>query len=160
VLSPQRVAECRIPAMRQLLKPWYICLAIPPVVGFVASVVLVGCLGQQPPQPKMSGVLKGLDGTVLSVAFSPDGKALCVGREDGTIILLDMTTGKPFATLKAELGNGTDVRRKAQWRIMLCQRRNLPSGTRPWRILANSVVSRIQPLQHRVCDMVISHCRK
>jgi hypothetical protein len=35
------MAECRIPPMRKLLKLWYIWLTIPPLVGLIASAILI-----------------------------------------------------------------------------------------------------------------------
>jgi WD40 repeat protein len=44
--------------------------------------------------------------TVLSVAFSPDGKTLAWGRSDGTVKLWDLASGQCTATLK---GHSADV---------------------------------------------------
>ena len=49
-------------------------------------------------------------GTVTSVAFSPDGKTLATGSDDGTVRLWDVATGKQIATLTGHTG------RSPRWR--------------------------------------------
>jgi WD40 repeat protein len=44
--------------------------------------------------------LKGHDDSVISVAFSPDGKALASGSGDHTVKLWDTQTRQELATLK------------------------------------------------------------
>ncbi|MDJ0606009.1 WD40 repeat domain-containing protein, partial [Microcystis sp. M53602_WE12] len=53
--------------------------------------------------------LKGHDGSVNSVNFSPDGKTLVSGSDDGTIILWDVETGKEIRTLKGHDGSVNSV---------------------------------------------------
>jgi WD40 repeat protein len=49
---------------------------------------------------KVQATLKGHTTPVRSVAFSPDGKTLAAGCQDGTIKLWDVTRGKELVTLK------------------------------------------------------------
>ncbi len=51
---------------------------------------------------KNTATLKGHDGGVNSVAFSPDGEILASGSFDATIKLWDMSTGKQKATFKGD----------------------------------------------------------
>ena len=53
--------------------------------------------------------LKGHTKSVLSVAFSPDGKTLASGSEDGTIRLWDVDTAHHIATLKGHRNNVKSV---------------------------------------------------
>jgi WD40 repeat protein len=48
--------------------------------------------------------LRGHDGQVASVAFSPDGKRLASGGEDGVIKLWDPDTGREVLTLRGHTG--------------------------------------------------------
>jgi WD40 repeat protein len=52
---------------------------------------------------KVLNTLKGHEGYVLSVGFSPDGKKLA-GSDDNTIKIWDVTTGKVLNTLKGHEG--------------------------------------------------------
>ena len=61
----------------------------------------VGCRTRQTPSPegpklgpKLRATLYGHTRTVLSVAYSPDGKTLASGSADGTIKLWDVATDK------------------------------------------------------------------
>lgn len=47
--------------------------------------------------------LKGSDATVLSCAFSRDGKMLASGEEDGTIRLWEMTSGRQIGEMKSDM---------------------------------------------------------
>ncbi len=49
------------------------------------------------------------DGTVWSVAFSPDGMVVAAGSDDGIIRLWDPATGKELATLKKHTGPVTSL---------------------------------------------------
>ena len=51
-------------------------------------------------EPKLRATLQGHTESVVSVAFSPDGKTLASASYDGTIKLWDVATGKERATLK------------------------------------------------------------
>ena len=65
----------------------------------------VACLGLLPlgplsaQEPKLRDTLKGHTLGAWSVAYSPDGKTLASGSEDGTIKLWDVQTGKERAIL-------------------------------------------------------------
>jgi WD40 repeat protein len=49
---------------------------------------------------KMKATLKGHRGTIVEIAFSPDGTTIATGSEDGTVRLWDAQTAEPRATLK------------------------------------------------------------
>jgi WD40 repeat protein len=49
-------------------------------------------------------VLKGCEGRVNSVAFSPDGKTLAGGSTDALIRLWNVATGREVGSLRAEQG--------------------------------------------------------
>ncbi len=51
--------------------------------------------------------LRGHSDGVISVAFSPDGKRIVLGSNDGTIKVWDVSTGTELMTLV--VGNGDDV---------------------------------------------------
>ena len=53
--------------------------------------------------------LQGHTGIVFGVAFSPDGKTLASCGEDRTIVLWDLATRKPRATLRGHTDNVDDV---------------------------------------------------
>lgn len=53
--------------------------------------------------------LKGHKGGVTSVAFSPDGKRLATGSEDGTVKLWDAEQGQEILTLKGDKGQVTSL---------------------------------------------------
>ncbi len=46
--------------------------------------------------------LNGHTGEVRAVAFSPDGKNLASGSQDGSIKLWNISTGKPLGTFTAQ----------------------------------------------------------
>jgi WD40 repeat protein len=54
--------------------------------------------------------LKGHEDLVSSVAFSPDGKTIASGGEDGTLKLWNISTGKEVFTLKAHQSNVITMR--------------------------------------------------
>src|SRR5438552_12430957 len=70
--------------------------------------VLAPVTGQQSGEQRPKGLvtikelasLKGHDGAVRCVAYSPDGRMLASGSDDSTIKLWDVATGKGRATLK------------------------------------------------------------
>jgi WD40 repeat protein len=65
-------------------------------VGWLACVGLIVASPLLAHEPKLPETLKGQSG-VLSVAFSPDGKALASGDCNNTVTLWDVTSGKKNA---------------------------------------------------------------
>src|SRR5205085_2283230 len=49
-------------------------------------------------------ILKGHDDTILSIAWSPDGRMLASGSRDEAIRLWDVQTGQPLYTLEGHTG--------------------------------------------------------
>ena len=67
-----------------LSKGWALGLAV--LLGALPTAALA--------QPEARHTLKGHTESVVSVAYSPDGKTLASGSEDKTIKLWDVATGK------------------------------------------------------------------
>src|SRR5439155_1087345 len=71
----------------------------------VAAWLGVACLGLLPvsplsaQEPKLRATLQGHTQSVVSVAFSPDGKTLASASHDGTLRLWEVATGKERAAL-------------------------------------------------------------
>jgi WD40 repeat protein len=87
---------------------WVTCLAFSPTNGkllaagssdFKAVVLWDVAAGKELRR------LTGHDGPVWSVAFSPDGKTLVSGSDDGTVRLWDVATGKEKRCLHGHQGN-------------------------------------------------------
>jgi WD40 repeat protein len=56
-----------------------------------------------------TGTLEGHESTVYGVAFSPDGRLLATGGDDGTVRLWDPATGQPTGTLEGHADTVNDV---------------------------------------------------
>lgn len=55
---------------------------------------------QQQQQPRVVAALRGHTSDIIDIGFSPDGRTLSTGAEDGTVRLWDAATGAHKATLK------------------------------------------------------------
>ncbi len=66
--------------------------------------LVVLATGADDPRPQPEQMLRGHNRAVNSVAFSPDGKELASGSNDGTAKLWNVATGKERATLKGHRG--------------------------------------------------------
>ena len=58
----------------------------------------------EPEGPPARTTLQGNGGPIWSTAFSPDGKTLAMGIDDGTVKLWDLTSGRVARTLNAHPG--------------------------------------------------------
>ncbi len=75
------------------------------VLTFVLAGILTGFLrADDPPR-----TLKGHQGSVLAVAFSPDGKLLASGSRDKTVKLWNPATGELLRTITDHTGDVYDV---------------------------------------------------
>ena len=75
---------------------------------FVSDTLGMRLLKAQPNGPgiwKKEFDLKGHNGYVQSLVFSPDGKLLAAGDSSGAVRLWEVATGKERALLKAQMGN-------------------------------------------------------
>ena len=83
------------------------------------------------------GLLKGGQGFIDALAFSPDGRRLYTGGHDGTVLAWDLTAGEtaPAADLDAkalerlwdDLGDGDAIRAyRAVWTLAAAPRRSAP----------------------------------
>jgi WD40 repeat protein len=76
--------------------------------GFVAGLIRGGSIAVwRLPSGKVASSWKSVEG-VRSLACSPDGKWIALGRSDGTVEIADIA-GKPARTLAAGHGDVTDV---------------------------------------------------
>jgi WD40 repeat protein len=77
--------------------------------------LLLGCLPMasssqsSAQEPKLRDTLTGHADSVMSVAYSPDGKTLASGSADETVRLWDVATGKERATLKSDTNSACSL---------------------------------------------------
>ena len=93
------------PRRRSVLLGALTALAAASGVAAVVAQQMGGNKAHEAPKPWRA--LTGADSSVRSLAYSPDGKLLAGGCEDGTIRLWDTATGTVAATLATK---GTEVR--------------------------------------------------
>jgi len=74
------------------------------LLGALALFHLVGPGGRTDAGPAPRAIFKGNAGPVWSVAFSPDGTALAMAIDDGTVKVWDVTMGQVRATLRGHNG--------------------------------------------------------
>src|SRR5262249_24713691 len=73
-------------------------------VCFLASLIpyILGLHSSPADTPKVRAILRGHKGSIMSIAFSPNGKLLASGSRDGTVILWDVATGKSVKRLEGD----------------------------------------------------------
>ena len=75
---------------------------------FLFTVAEVACCDQRGTR-ESPVVLRGHDGWIAGVAFSPDGKRIATAGDDGALIVWNVASGKPITKLTDHQGGVSSV---------------------------------------------------
>jgi RNA polymerase sigma factor (sigma-70 family) len=82
---------------------------------------------------KLRSTIVSQQKNVNCAAITPDGKLLATGSSDKTVVLWDVATGKPLATLQGHAGSLASLSFSADGRLLLAVRTAL-NGVRLWEL--------------------------
>ncbi len=137
-------------------------------VGLMSVSLSAAAVGPVPPGPLPPGALARLgevrwqqSGWVRALTFSPDGKALASGGEDGAVFIWDVATGWPLRRLDARLHSILAVAWSADGEMLACAGAYHPNVVSLWNARTGARVGELPgPLEHHVMTLLCSPDRK